>query len=453
MDHDDELSLHKAVNQIGRDQSNLSDIVASDFHLIRSVNENTKSLMNNQKLMAESLADLGGKLSKHNYDLQTLEQRMLITQAVLRADDLIHSFDTQVDKLHNSILFAKAGILDPYLVDASEMHSKIIMRELGYNVSLKGMDELLRKVKFSVISDQKAQSLIIIIRIPMAARFEFNVFECLVLPKIDDSIIVSLDGTTKYFAVSKDRKQYILDDKLDCFVAEDSKYICDGMIVRNEGTYPSCISNIFLKSTDKSCHYKRYLSNFDAHNRINGGLIVFSSTGLRVNLTCGSFTKSTIINGSSLISAPDQCEIESDKFNYKTSHFMKDVDLGNEAPSITCCSPFYNYVPSIEVKNRTIETKLFNLESIKSLDTETINTDLHRLKGIGKTYFPYFNDVSSESNCKIWTVLTIILIVCLYLTYKFQHLIMFCCSRRSNAPAIRHVREHSNIADRTKMSF
>jgi hypothetical protein len=71
MDHDDELSLHKAVNQIGRDQSNLSDIVASDFHLIRSVNENTKSLMNNQKLMAESLADLGGKLSKHNYDLQT----------------------------------------------------------------------------------------------------------------------------------------------------------------------------------------------------------------------------------------------------------------------------------------------------------------------------------------------------------------------------------------------
>lgn len=247
------------------------------------------------------------------------------------------------------------------------------------------------------------------------------------LPKIEDSLVVSLVEVPKYFAISEDKLQYIQEDAIDCIVTTLHSFVCKNLIVRNMGNYPTCVTNIFVQRTDNLCHYKRYLSDFEAHNKIKGGLIIFSSVEQKLNLTCGSFISTKTFNGSVLISSPDQCELRTNKFTYNTNQLTKEVDLGNEAPSITCCSPFYNYVP-VGTNTNSRNMKLFDLNTIKNVDTEIINTDLHKLKIIGRNIWPHV--VENGSSWKLWTIICITLIIVLYITYKFQHLIVYCCKNK-----------------------
>lgn len=223
------------------------------------------------------------------------------------------------------------------LVSPNEILEKLSMRDLGYQVTSKEIDTLVNKVPFTLVADINSMNLLIMLKVPVAAQKTFDIYECFLLPKIEDSLVVSLIEVPKYFAISEDKLQYVQKDSIDCLVTGEHKYICKDLIVRNLENYPTCVTNVFVQRTDNLCRYKRYLSEFDAHNKIKGGLIVFSSKGLIMNLTCGTFKSTKNINGSVLINAPDHCELKSEKFTFNTNQLTRNIDLGNEAPEITCC--------------------------------------------------------------------------------------------------------------------
>lgn len=80
------------------------------------------------------------------------------------------------------------------------------------------------------------------------------------------------------------------------------------------------------------------------------------------------------------------------------------------------------------MKKNFTEIKLLNMEEIHDLESETIDINLHKLKTLTKIDF-------SEQNSNILVIISLI-IVCLailYIIYKFQPLIAFCCNRRSNS--------------------
>lgn len=278
MDHDDEVAVNKAIQRLSSDTKKLATISADGFELISKINENMNTVTKNQEKVASTVRSLQREIMENKIDLNKQSNAIHLNRALVLSNNLIEALSVQVEKIHNAILFAKAGILDPFMINSGDLFNKLLNhREIGYIISQKDIDELLRKIKFSVVFDDATQTLIILLKIPSASRETFKLYECLVLPKIEDSIVVSLVGVPKYFAISEDGTLYLEEKDLDCFVTEEHKYICQDLVVRNIGNYPTCVTDVFVHKKDSLCEYKRYTSNFDAHNKVRGGLIVFSS--------------------------------------------------------------------------------------------------------------------------------------------------------------------------------
>lgn len=122
------------------------------------------------------------------------------------------------------------------------------------------------------------------------------------------------------------------------------------------------------------------------------------------------------------------------------------MQLENYYPTVRCCSPFYAIKK--ERKTNDIDKILKKMDDIHDLDTESIDINLHKLKTLTKIDFSNFSEKSS--NIFIISIIILSLIAILYIIYKFQHLIIFCCSRKegnssrnsSRSPTVRY-----NIAE------
>lgn len=115
MDHDDDVSIQNAIHNITATQNSLQDIVHDEFDLIKTHNVKVKLNHENQEHVMENLMELRKDFVKNNIDVNSSLNKVQLTQALLLAEDVINSIDVQVVKLHNAILFAKAGVLDPFL--------------------------------------------------------------------------------------------------------------------------------------------------------------------------------------------------------------------------------------------------------------------------------------------------------------------------------------------------
>lgn len=207
---------------------------------------------------------------------------------------------------------------------------------------------------------------------------KYRVYENLVFPKIDDSNIVSISGIPKYFAISSNGTQYFENDTLNCIILH-RQYICKNVIVRSLSHYPSCVSSIYANKSDMLCQYKKYGNAFELHHIVNTGLLLFSTTGIQVNIICVkddkiSLNQTRVLKGSVFITA-------------NTEQFSKEVQLKDMFPTITCCTPFF---PSMtDEKTTTSSTiRLTNLQDINKIDSSLLNLNLHKLKMFGKEHFP-----------------------------------------------------------------
>ena len=191
------------------------------------------------------------------------------------------------------------------------------------------------------------------------------------------------------------------------------------------------MSNIYTSRSDSLCQYKRHdKSNIIVYHKTTSGLVLFSYKDMKISSSCltvnGPRMYSRVINGSVLIDAYDQCVVKTEYFQFSHEQFQKEIDLEDKYPEISCCSPFY--LPNEKVVTTTEATiQLNNFQDIKAIDGNLINLDMHRLMKFGKENFPQFD----EDNPKYFNIYIagFILLVILFIVYKFQHLIMFCCKR------------------------
>lgn len=317
--------------------------------------------------------------------------------------------------------------MDPYLIDFDEIKSTL--GKLKYQVNDNDdINILIRHSSFSVIADSDRLSLHIVLSLPVAPH-AFTLFENVVIPKIVDNYTVSLNKIPKYFAVSMDKKHYFENETLNCFRI-NRQFICNNVIVREVSYYPSCVSEIYSKQDDSLCQYIRYKSSFDVHDVFDSGILLFSSKGVLVNISCFNFEDSRVLKGSFLISTLGQCEIVSQLFQVAAKLWSTSEQMGSYYPTVRCCSPFYQQSVNAIKRNFT-EIKLFKMEEIHELESETIDINLHKLKTLTKIDFSHF----SEKHSNIIVIITLI-IVCLaiiYIVYKFQHLIIFCCNKRKRS--------------------
>lgn len=370
MDNDDEVSLKSILGNLTEREDSLHSSMMDTVQVVKNINKQNLLLRENQKVQFDNLVSLKTLLYDAINFSKSIEWEMKYQQLQLQLSNFILSIQMQVDKVHNAILFLKAGVVDPYFFDSTDLYSSLTYKKVNYFISEKDVETILTNSKLIAVSDSKEKLIHIVMEIPIVSPEVYTMYENFVIPKVVDSNIIALSEIPRYFVPSMDNTKFFINETLDCFKITNL-FICKNTITFSMALHRTCVVDMFYDGTDSNCSYKKFLQHFYVHNLINDGLIVFSPKVISIRLTCPKHNESVNIVGSHHIEVPINCSVNSILFNYTNYEYNHYIRLSNKVPRVICCSKFYKEEIVQVVENTTLAFKsLHNLQDVKFENVE-----------------------------------------------------------------------------------
>lgn len=372
MDNDDSEYIQDVLQDVGDRQDRLHSTVDETVHVMKNLSKQWELLRENQQIQVDNFNNLKNAFdSRYDAELK-FEWGIENDNVKLHLDSLILSVQVQIDKLRTAILFLKTGVVDPYLIDPEELSNILTIERLGYAAGFGDVGILIENSRPIVVFDSINKVIHIVLRIPIAKDDEFNLYENIVVPKIVNSSIFVIDSVPKYVAFANNNSIYVDSNLFKC-IWVSGICITDRTAVYSVLDNRNCMTEIFTKSIDSLCQYRELKVKFQAHDVVNVGFILFSAVNISVDLTCGNYSDSQVLNNSYLIIPPLNCNVTSSFFSFEGESNELEVDLVNVIPSITCCS---NYYKNVSISNVTDPLVLRSLHDIQGIDIKSIDGDL-----------------------------------------------------------------------------
>lgn len=419
-----DIFIKSVLQIVGGRQDKLQESLGQSVHVIDKLTKQGTLLRENQKMLLDNFANL-----RSHYDIENKAIKGKMTELDMKTfydhlDILILSVQVQIDKLRNAILFLKAGVIDPYFVEAEELVEALPISKLGYQISYKDMDVLALFGKPVAVCDQGDHMVHIIFTFPMAKGMVFNLYENLIIPKQVQADVVVLKEVPRYFVISSDNTQYFTMETLSCFTVH-SNYICKRVVTFNVGLQRDCITDLFLQNSDANCEYRTIKRKLEVHNVLNVGIVMFSSKGLIVNLVCNGEVETQNVTGGCLIQPPPNCLVSSQYFKFSRSVAQVDVHLTNKYPIITCCSAYFKLPVGERHLNYSVVLK--SMHEIKTVDADELGNSLELWQKFKKIQF---KDEVKTWNFH-WAFVCLLVVVLVYVYWRLRGL----CACRARAPA------------------
>lgn len=409
MDHDDEEYLKFILQNITNAEEDVHFVLNQNVKVLKDINKQSQTLRDNQQTLFNNLLALKISMEQQVKFSMQIEWEISFHNLEAHVNYLILSIQAQIDKVHNAILFLKAGVLDPFVMDTDELMRSLSFKSLGYKVTLKDVDTVIDNSELIVASDKESHLIYVILQVPKVASTLFNLYQVLPIPKLFRNEIIILDNISKFLAVSADDSRFIINNTLDCFSTINS-YICKPDIEFNSNRN-SCIPNIFFHKHDLECQYRKVKDNFNVYNTISKGIIIFSAVGLQVQIICSNYNETRNITGPYFINIHSNCSVNSSIFSFDNSDFETEAYLQDIIPQINCCSEFF--YSSTDRKNINATISLNSLKDIKNIDSESITNN-----------WKHFTQIKFPRQIKGWhismTVGIILLILIIVIVIKVK---------------------------------
>lgn len=422
MDHDDEEYIKTVLQDLGDRQDKLHNTVNSTVHLMKDMSQQWEKLKDNQQILFNNFLERKRFIEKHLENQKKRDWEIDYNNFEVHLNNLILSVDVQIDRLTKAILFLKTGVVDPYFVDSDELIKALTYQRIHYNVTPKDVDIILGNKKPVALLDVSSMRIHIIFLIPIAKEMSFNIYENLIIPKMINSDVVILDNISKYFVASFDNMHYFTTENLDC-IKISKVYLCKRSITFKMGLERECITDLFHQNIDMNCNYKKLNLKFDAHNVLSSGLIMFSTSEMEVQLTCGVEIELKNFTGSYLMQPPHNCSINSTIFEFDYTESHAESHLTDRIPVISCCSIFFKN--NISNSNEIEHIKFTSLHDIREIDATKLEKELSGWKK--------FRKVNFNEHVKTWHVTTTMIIIGLVAgIIIYCKLKNMCCKKQSN---------------------
>lgn len=304
-------------------------------------------------------------------------------------------------------------------MDPQELLDVLTPEYIGFNVSMVGIDRIMGEYKPIAVYDSTNRTIHIVLSVPVAKGIVYNLYESLAVPKVVNASVVIVSNINKYFAVSEDNKKFMELNELVCNIISGI-HICKDTLSFSVNRHSSCLTNVYFDNLDDLCIYKQIQSNFFAHSILNSGVLLFTTEKLAISVSCHfpSFEEIVYVNGSSLISPPYGCSLNSTLFSFRGIDNGTIIFLKNKIPRIDCCSEYFR-----QLKNRTIANKTIILNSFHDIQsfnaTELMNqiTAWEKLKGFDfkSNFNSWKKEISYVSIIIMIVIITLIFVKCIQL--------------------------------------
>lgn len=282
LDQEDLDRINDKINNISNTNNNLATAingqVSINDKLINKINNITDYINTHQYIIKEFLKDQSSQMNGVNTELRYL-------QAIDRISDNIDELLRQLSEIHDSIIFAKLGIIPRYVLHPGEMNSiKNYMRKQNVNIiSSEHIYEILKLDAF-----YKDNDIILDIKIPNFINTTFTLYHLNVIP-INLTKVPKIPS--RYVLSKGDAIRYL--DRI-CTKVED-QFICENSPEEKN----SCILKLIEGEDDANCETTPYIPKSTVELIEPGHLLVATKEPKHLKNTCGR--KNRFIVGAVLI--------------------------------------------------------------------------------------------------------------------------------------------------------
>ncbi|XP_013196661.2 uncharacterized protein LOC106139710 [Amyelois transitella] len=395
LDADDARKYDEAINSCQQNEHEVFSLMKDNIHVVQSTIKNfnisIKQLNDNEFRINKQLSKLeyimqqNTKLTTNSINLSKINSLLnIIEGSLISVSDIL-------DTTLNSILFAKANILHPYVLTPTNLYNelnsnKVIKRNLEFPVSL-SLENIHYIIDLSKLASYYYNNKIIfVIRIPLINSIKFNLYKILPLPTPRDNYnfktYVLIHPSKLYLALTDDRLNYAMFDNLsECKDVNYNYMICPLPSILSTINNPTCETKLITEVTlslPEICDFKVIYGNLNIWQKLNDGKYLYvQSKANKLTVKCTHEIKDYTLQGTGMLSLKNDCIAYFQTLQFRSSHVYK-----TELPSQLlidfniieddCCS--YNLI------NNTMQP--LSPLSLTNIDLESLNIAAHKLNNI-----------------------------------------------------------------------
>ncbi|KAF9421707.1 hypothetical protein HW555_002388, partial [Spodoptera exigua] len=393
----DMINIRPYMENIEKSIENISTFCekAHNIHVVRSTinsfNVSIQKLNNNEILLNRQIEKLNyifASSSRTNNNILNLEK---INSMFNIIEGSLLSISNVLDTVLNSILFAKANILHPYVISPKKLYNELSnnsqlkrTNEFPVSLTLQNIHTIIDLSKLTVYYYNN--KLMFIIQVPLMSPIKFNLYKNLPLPTPSDTnqylTYVLIRPSKLFVAVTDDRLSYVLLDSIsECKHVNSDYILCPSLSILSTINNPSCESKLLTEVTlslPEICDSKVIYGVINVWQKLNNNRYIYvQSKPNKLTLKCNNNITDYILHGTGILSLENNCIAYFQTLQFHPSNVYKStvpsqITLSFDLTLDDCCK--YNILNE--------STHSINPISLSNIDLESLKLASHKLENV-----------------------------------------------------------------------
>lgn len=448
LDADDARKYDEAVSTCQQNEQHIYSLMKDNIHVIRSTinsfNVSINKLNNNEIRLNKQIEKLNyifENNSKTNNNIMNLEK---INSMFNIVEGSLLSISNILDTILNSILFAKANILHPYVITPKKLYNELSNNsrlkrttEFPVSLTLQNIHTIIDLSKLTVYYYNN--KLMFIIQVPLMYPIKFNLYKNLPLPTPRDTnqflTYVLIHPSKLYVAVTDDRLSYVLLDSIsECKHVNSDYILCPSPSILSTINNPSCESKLLTEVTlslPEICDSKVLYGNINVWQKLNNNRYIYvQSKPSKLTMKCYNNITDYILQGTGILSLDNNCVAYFQTLQFYPSNVYKStvpsqITLNFDLTLDDCCK--------YSILNESSHS--INPISLSNIDLESLKLASHKLENLENEIRNSENQSHIVKYSNYYSGLTYVIIsaIILFIIYK---LYTKCFSSRNSSCCI-----------------
>ncbi|XP_047037615.1 uncharacterized protein LOC124642906 [Helicoverpa zea] len=395
LDADDARKYDEAVSACQQNEHHIYSLMKDNIHVVRSTinsfNVSIQKLNNNEILLNRQIEKLNyifASSSRTNNNILNLEK---INSMFNIIEGSLLSISNVLDTVLNSILFAKANILHPYVITPKKLYNELSNNsqlkrtaEFPVSLTLQNIHTIIDLSKLTVYYYNN--KLMFIIQVPLMSPIKFNLYKNLPLPTPSDTnqylTYVLIRPSKLFVAVTDDRLSYVLLDSIsECKHVNSDYILCPSPSILSTINNPSCESKLLTEVTlslPEICDSKVIYGVINVWQKLNNNRYIYvQSKPNKLTLKCNNNITDYILHGTGILSLENNCVAYFQTLQFHPSNVYKStvpsqITLSFDLTLDDCCK--YNILNE--------STHSINPISLSNIDLESLKLASHKLENL-----------------------------------------------------------------------
>lgn len=302
---------------------NVQEALINQKNMIETLNNQNKEFKSTIQAHQSQINEAVTKINELINVTQTLDNGIQKNEVVIKFNKLnsdlseIQIQATELQKIIEDITLRNT--LSPQVMKADDLLATMMQypqnEHFLYTPIHPNYPKIIKSLQTFAFVD--AQSIIVVVGLPLFSVEEITLYEPLTLPIISNKKVVLIDNKYKYCAITESMEKYNCGKDLDAvlqsngefYLAEQTKFPLYNSLKGDQ-----CLINIFRETSIDKCKFKYLNENIEIFHHLSGNRYIFAVRDkTRYFFECGAsnnFARNDVVNGTGLLELDKGCVFE-----------------------------------------------------------------------------------------------------------------------------------------------